>query len=83
MTPSTSGMRCQGGVGQGGALFGEALQADVVGLEGQVQAERLVGGLQDVQGGGGDFGADAVAGQDQDVTTHGVPFFVRGWWTTV
>ena len=62
MTPSTSGMRAKVASVRVVPCLGEALQADVVRLEREVQTECFVGGLQDLQGARGDFRSDAVAG---------------------
>ncbi len=60
----------EGGGGQGRAGGRDGDSAEEQGDEGEVVAAEFGDGLQDVDGFVGDFGADAVAGEDGYLETH-------------
>ena len=65
---SSAGVEGRGGEGRAGGVDGDS--ADEQRDEGEVVAAELGDGFEDVDGFVGDFGADAVAGEDGYLESH-------------
>ena len=70
MMPSDLARALEHAVGQRRAVLFSACEADPARLELQAQGEAPLGRFQDCERGIGDFRADAVAGQDEELLVH-------------